>query len=226
MVEAFFGVRGVVFRNKANARINMICETEIHSGEPIEKTVNFVSSIQNQAGIAVEATYAEIAAANQMINDAEQCSVKKCHPVCSPEPVEPGYDCNCISCNCTKDGCSTCCSTCNSVECNKEKCSGEVCPNQSIDEQGKKIDKIFNIMKDSSDKINKILRERDDIKKSLWKVRGEFNKYHYTVEQREKLLKNNGRIMQVFSCPFAAKNGIPIVKPANCKNILDLLYCH
>ena len=212
------------------------CKQEIPIGETIEDTSKLLGSLTNEIRLANLAADSEIFSASEMIKLAEQCDINKCHPVCSPEAIEPGFKCNPVilqvpcpppppsSLNIQNHYASlvqasapsacykTFWSICHLVKCRQEKCSGQVCPNEQINNEFNNVQTSFNRIKGLPERISKIYKDnKPKVKKNLNEARGEFN---------ECAFSNRKTII----CPVVEEKNLS-QKKGRCKSEFNFFCC-
>lgn len=212
------------------------CDTLIPIGETMENGSGLLTKSLREIQTANYQASEEIWAARKMIDSAKQCDISKCQPVCSPEPIDPGYDCNpkTIQVPCpppapsslnnskyyaalTQASSPAACyktiwSTCHSVKCRQEKCSGQICPKQEISNELSKVEAAFNQVSGLSGRIKDIYKNnKSDIEKSLWESRKELNKC--------TIIKG-----RPYTCSTAYKRNLPTKQ--ECKSPINFYCCH
>lgn len=217
-----------------------LCSPEIPIGEAFEKTADTLHETQREFQSVGGLVFTEINAANEMIELAQKCDIKKCSPVCSPEKSEPfncnPYLCNPYPCNCRTIGtgkaastvCNTCWNTCYEtcykVGCATEDCSGSPCENGAINEQFNVIENTFNQIKGSSNRIRNQFQNRVEIGEKLTQARENFNNCSQSLTDWEKVMKGEYVPKQPLSCITVFKENLPR-KQVECKSLFNFFCC-
>lgn len=222
------------------------CDKEIPIGEAFEKTGETLAATLSEVRLVSQTAYSQIAAAEKMIELAEQCDVKNCQPVCHRERVEPGYDCNCITvqvpcpppeesnksaslASLLAEEAPACyevrCMTCHSVECITEECSGSPCENDKINDEFYKIESAYNTIKGSSGRIKKLFENKTEIEEKLNEARKGFDKCSLSLSEWIQVAKDKKTPQQPLSCTLVTKQDFQR-QPQECKSLFNFYCCH
>lgn len=200
----------IIYNQKREARaqeeqVMLVCDgDEIPIGEAIDETLAVGHDIIDNSQKMIDESLAEIDAAKELLELADQCTAANCHSG------------GCIYADTDGDGVDD--------QCTVQPCSGEACPTEEIQAALAKIESSYSEIKKSKEAIDADIGKRGEILNKLEKAREELPK---CVTPAGELTEAEAKEAQtLYTCKEALyERALPSGK-ADCDNLKNFICCY